>query len=300
MPLRILLTGASGFLGSALARYWTAAGHQLCLLARPASSTHRINDLLDQVMLARPANLSVVMETVRSFAPDVIVHTACSYGRAGESSLDILDANYQLGAALLQATLTCKNGQIVFLNTGTVLAPEVSLYALTKTQFSQWGMAHALQRPQKLQFIDIRLQQMYGAGDDRSKFTTHVIDACRLGEPRLALTRGEQRRDFIHINDVVHAYDVILSQHAELADCDTIDVGSGEAVRIRDFVEHVRRLTGGPTVLDFGAVPYRTAEAMLCLADTTRLRALGWVPQLDLDTGLRFTIAESSSTKGSI
>ncbi|PTT90007.1 hypothetical protein DBR42_06820, partial [Pelomonas sp. HMWF004] len=226
----------------------------------------------------RASTPAEIAAAVREAAPDAIVHTACSYGRQGETPLHVMNANLVLGTALLQAVLddaTRDTGPVTFLNTGTVLAPDVSLYALSKTQFSAWGAALAAQSPQQLRFIDLRLQQMYGPGDDRSKFTTHVIEACRRDEPRLALTAGEQRRDFIHIDDVVQAYDCVLAQRGNFQASDAIDVGSGEAVTMRSFVELAKQVTGASTVLDFGAVPYRPNEAMLCVANTSRLHDLG-------------------------
>lgn len=288
--MRILLTGPSGFLGSALARYWAAQSHQLWLLARPSSKLRQVEDLPATVHVRRAALPDEVAIAVREAAPDVVVHTACAYGRKGETPLDVLDANVRFGTALLQAVLSdtaAKSGPTTFLNTGTVLAPDVSLYALSKTQFSAWGAALATQSPTQLRFIDICLQQMYGPGDDRSKFTTHVIEACRQNEAHLALTHGEQRRDFIHIDDVVRAYDRILERRADFAASDVIEVGSGEAVTMRSFVELAKQLSGAHTRLDFGAVPYRANEAMLCVADTTRLRGLGWQAQTALADGLK-------------
>lgn len=292
--MRILLTGSTGFLGSALAHYWAAHKHQLCLLVRPSSDVKRIQTLLPHVQLERVANAEESFRVVRDFAPDAIVHTACSYGRKGETSLDVMEANLRFGAVLLQAVLDGVPqvaGATTFLNTGTVLAPDVSLYALSKTQFSSWGAELATQSPDRLRFIDIRLQQMYGPGDDRSKFSTHVIEACRQNEAHLALTAGEQRRDFIHIDDVVRAYDRVLDRHADFGASDAIEVGSGEAVTMRSFVELAKQLAGASTTLEFGAVPYRTNEAMLCVADTARLRGLGWRPEVSLTDGLNSMLA---------
>jgi CDP-paratose synthetase len=291
--MRILLTGPGGFLGSALTRYWHTCGHELWLLARPSSRLDRLADLPASVRVLRVSTPDEIAAAVRVAEPDAIVHTACSYGRKGETALDVMDANLRLGTVLLQAVLDAElrdAGPTAFLNTGTVLAPDVSLYALSKAQFSAWGAALATQAPDRLRFIDIRMQQMYGPGDDRSKFTTHVIEACRNNEPRLALTAGEQRRDFIHIDDVVRAYDCILEQRSNFAASDVIEVGSGEAITMRSFVELARQVAGATTVLDFGVVPYRVNEAMLCVADTARLRGLGWQPEVPLVDGLKCMI----------
>lgn len=289
--MRILLTGATGFLGSALARHWAERGHELSLLMRASSRLDRMEDMLTKVRVVRASSPDEIATFVREAVPDAIVHTACSYGRKGESVLDVMDANLRLGIVLLQAVLESKSLEgkppTLFMNTGTVLEAGVSLYALSKTQFSAWGAKLAASAPQLLRFINIRLQQMYGPGDDVSKFTTHVVEACRQNEPRLALTEGEQLRDFIHIDDVVTAYDLILERHDQFAASDAIDVGSGDAVSMRNFVEMTKQLAGAETVLDFGAVPYRAKEAMLCVADTTRLRSLGWHPTVPLADGLR-------------
>lgn len=287
--MRILLTGSSGFLGSSLARYWAGCGHTLSVLVRPASRLDRLPGLLQAVRILRASTPEEIAVAVREAAPDAVVHTACSYGRQGETPLDVMNANLVLGIAMLQTLMdetTRTTGPVTFLNTGTALSPDVSLYALSKAQFSAWGAALARQAAYKIQFIDLRLQQMYGPDDDRSKFTTHLIEACLRNEPRLALTSGEQRRDLIHIDDVVQAYDCILKHRDSFATSDAIDVGSGEAITIRRFAELVREITGASTVLDFGAVPYRPNEAMLCLADTSRLRALGWRPEVSLADGL--------------
>lgn len=292
--MRILLTGPGGFLGSALVRQWAASGHDLWLLARPSSRLDRLADLAAWgPRVVRPSAPDEIAAAVREAAPDAIVHTACSYGRKGETAVDVMDANLRLGTVLLQTVLDSvlrDAGPITFLNTGTVLAPNVGLYALSKTQFSVWGAMLSTMAPDRLRFIDIRVQQMYGPGDDRSKFTTHVIEACRHNEPYLALTAGEQRRDFIHIDDVVRAYDRILQRRDEFGASDAIEVGSGDAVTMRSFVELARQLAGASTVLDFGAVPYRANEAMLCVADTARLRGLGWQPQVTLADGLKSVI----------
>lgn len=289
--MRILLTGGSGFLGSALAARWTADGHALTLLLRPTSSLKRLQALHGRMRVARCEGDAEVAAAVREAAPEVIVHTACSYGRRGESTLQTFDANTRLGLLLAGAALDgAADRRVDFINTGTVLAPHVNAYALSKRQFSDWGALLAHREPARLRFVNVRLQHMYGPHDDESKFTSHVIRACRRNEPRLALTAGEQRRDFVYIDDVVDAYETIRA-HIDAFDaaCD-IDVGSGEAPTVRHFVETAHALAGSVTALDFGTVPYRPDEAMHCQADVAALGRLGWRPRVGLREGLLKTI----------
>lgn len=289
--MKILLTGASGFLGSALARHWAAAGHELALLLRPTSSVRRIRTVQTQCRIARCADDDEIHTLVAEFAPDAVVHTACCYGRNQQTALEVFDANVRLGMVLLQALLSgAPDRGVDFLNTGSVLGAEVSLYALSKAQFAQWGIRLAAQAGPPLRFIDARLQHMYGPDDDASKFTTHVLHACHDHVERLTLTPGEQRRDFIYIDDVVSAYDTLLRHAGQLAKADAVDVGSGEAPTVRQFVETVHAMCRSRSRLEFGALSYRAHEAMLCQADTSRLRALGWQCRHDLRSGLRQTL----------
>ena len=287
--MRILLTGASGFLGSALAKHLQQAGHELFLLLRPSSKLDRLNGSECQFNIGRCITDDEVDELVKRTIPDVIIHTACAYGRQGETATQILDANLRLGLVTLQASLHA--GQpVTFINTGTVLKPNVSLYALSKNQFSEWGRTLAQQCAGNLRFVNVQLQHMYGPRDDASKFSTHVLRTCQRNEPELDLTAGEQRRDFIYIDDVVNAYCMLAEQRDQLeAVCD-IEVGSGVAPTVREFVETVHRLTSSRTKLNFGRLPYRPNEAMLCKANTSQMQTLGWQPRFDLNTGLKRTI----------
>ena len=287
--MNIVLTGASGFLGSALALHLLDAGHRVALLLRPTSRLDRLRGQEAAFDIARCASDDEVDALIRRVQPDVLIHTACAYGRQRESLLQLADANLRLGLVLLQA-LQDTGRPVTFINTGTVLAPEVSPYALTKHQFAQWGRFLAAQSAGQLRFVNVLLQHMYGPGDDPSKFTTHVLHACHRNEPTLKLTAGEQARDFIYIHDVVSAYATLVDRLDELEAVLDIEVGSGVAPTIREFVETVHRLTASRTELLFGALPYRANEAMHCQADISRMKALGWQPRFDLEAGLRRTL----------
>lgn len=287
--MRILLTGASGFLGSALANHLCETGHQISLLLRLTSKLDRLNSVKNDCDIGLCSTDNEVNAFVARVKPDILIHTACAYGRQNESPSLILDSNLRFGLVTLQALLSNKQ-PATFINTGTVLMPNVSLYALSKHQFAEWGSILANQSSGRVGFINVLLQHMYGPGDDAGKFTTQVIQTCNRNAPEFDLTAGVQKRDFIYIDDVVSAYRVIVEQRERLdAVCD-IDVGSGTALSVREFVETVHRLTNSRTQLNFGRIPFRANEAMLCRANISRIQALGWQPRFDLIAGLKKTI----------
>ena len=290
---RVLITGASGFLGSALALHFLNAGHSPSLLLRPTSRLDRLKELGSSFEIGRCKTDAEIRNFVARMAPDVVIHTACAYGRNDESDLELLDANVRFGLNILQGLLDSKK-PTTFINTGTVLSSGISQYALTKNQFAQWGRTIAT-RNNALRFVNVRLQHMYGPGDDVSKFTAHVLHACNRNEPTLKLTAGEQARDFIYIDDVVSAYSTLLVHCDKFNPVVDIDVGSGTAPTIRFFVETAHSLTASSTKLLFGALPYRANEAMHCQANILRMTGLGWAPKYDLEAGLKKTIEQEFS-----
>ena len=137
----------------------------------------------------------------------------------------------------------------------------------------------------------MRLEHFYGPEDADSKFTTHVINSCLKNVPELKLTFGEQKRDFIYIDDVVSAYLIILEKIEEFQDFfNEFHVGSGAAVSIRDFVEKVHQITESQTHLAFGSIPYRTGEMMSSNANVEPLAELGWFCKTNLDQGLKLVM----------
>jgi CDP-paratose synthetase len=287
--VKVLLTGGSGFLGSALALHWLKAGLDVALLLRPESLTNRLQGFENLFSIGRDTTNRGIYAFVKETNPDVVVHTACSYGRDDESILNLLDTNVSLGLAILESLATLQR-PVCFINTGSALPAKVSRYALSKRQFSEWGRCLAAQSAGSLKFINVLLQQMYGPGDDRSKFPMYVLHACHRNIPELRLTAGEQARDFVYIDDVVTAYDTLLKNYNNFDNILDIEVGSGVAPTVKQFVETAHSLTESRTILYYGTVPYRRNEVMLSVADITYMAQLGWMPAFDIYLGLKRTI----------
>jgi nucleoside-diphosphate-sugar epimerase len=103
---------------------------------------------------------------------------------------------------------------------------------------------------------------------------------------QIELTPGEQKRDFIYIDDVVSAYMLLLEKGQNTFRFSEYDVGSGEAVSIRRFVETAKRLSESTTDLLFGKKTYRDHEIMHSQADVGPLKMLGWTPMTSLENGI--------------
>lgn len=289
----ILLTGATGFLGSNLLARLVANNIQVVALKRSFSDLRRIAHLqnivkfydIDRLPLSRVFSENTV---------STIVHCATDYGRRAVPAAQIVEANLILPLHLLQ--LACDHNAKAFINADTILDKGINHYSLSKSQFTDWLKLFS----HKITCINVALEHFYGPLDDRSKFVTQVINDLLKGIQHLDLTPGKQKRDFIFIDDVVAAFLKIVDfANSASTEFYRFEVGTSQTIEIRRFVQIVKELTGNTTSqLNFGALPYRRNEVMESRVDTHALLQLGWTPQVELREGLRRTIELERNNSG--
>ena len=284
-PRRILLTGATGFLGSNLLRRLVASGDHLVVLKRSFSNCSRLEGVSGRL---RTYDIDRVHPRVafEENAIDYVVHCATNYGRASVAPTDVIEANLVLPLTLLQ--LAADHQVIAFVNTDTVLDKRVNHYSLSKHQFLEWLPEFA----SRLACVNVALEHFYGPHDDPTKFVSFVVQQLLACAPRIALTPGTQRRDFVFIDDVVSAFTSILTfARTSGSGVYHFEVGSGQSISIADFVQTAKALSGNTvTDLDFGALPHRPREVMDSRANISQLVSLGWMPRTSLEEGLLRTI----------
>lgn len=287
--MNILITGATGFLGSHLAKDLLNRGHEVCILKRSFSDVGRLRPVLSRIRSYNIDQCGLDEPFHRHGRIDAVIHTATCYGRSNESVSTMQETNIAFPLRLLE---TAANFHVnVFLNTDTLLDAKVNYYALSKSQFTEWGRRLADDR--KIHFINFKFEHIYGEDDDESKFVTYVVSKCLKNVPTLDLTRGEQKRDFIYVGDIVRLYALAIEKSDEINQYFTsYNVGTGTPVSIRDFVTMIHQTANSRTKLNFGAVPYRNHEMMEVNIDTAPLEKLGWKSEVSHLLGIRKTIGQ--------
>lgn len=281
----ILMTGGTGYLGSNIARA-LCDDYQIIILKRSFSPIKRIEQIISKVELFNidEVNLKNVFLHKRI---DAVLHFATHYGRKSKDPLEIVEANLVLPLALLNFAkaydVSC------FINTDTVLDKGINAYSLSKSQFNDWFRILAAD----IVCVNMELEHFYGPLDDSSKFVTHLIHSILKGESEIWLTKGEQKRYFVYIDDVVNAFRLIIEESPTLCKgYHSFQIGSPHGISIRAFVETIKRLAGNEsTFLNFGAIPYRDKEVMDPELDISLLVKLGWSIDIPLEEGLQRTIA---------
>jgi nucleoside-diphosphate-sugar epimerase len=286
MARTVLLTGGTGFLGSHICEQLVRGGDKVIILKRKYSDTWRIKHLLNRLVLynSDEADFSSIF---REQNINAVIHTSTNYGRNGEQPHEIFQSNVIFPLTLLEAAVNFNTD--TFINTDTVLYEYLNFYSLSKKHFSDLLKIYA----KNIKVFNLRLEHVYGDKDGRDKFISMVIDSFLSNKERIQLTVGDQKRDFIYVDDVVSAYVEILdrAQNFEKSYIE-YSIGSGISISIREIVELIRKLTfNSVTKTEFGAIKYRDNEIMQSVADISKAREeIQWFPQYDLETGLKMTI----------
>ena len=282
MKKTILLTGATGFLGSHLLEKFFKEGHKIIILKRSFSNTWRIDYMLSKV-ISYNVDKENLETPFKENKVDIVIHTATKYGRKNEKASDILKSNLNFPLELLEIA-TFFNID-TFFNTDTVLCKYLNYYSLSKKQFTEWTKLFC----NKIKIINLKLEHMYGEKDDLTKFIPFIIKQLLMNVNKIKLTKGEQERDFIYVSDVVNAYyDIFLQVENFAKGFHEYEIGSGEAIKIKSLVQLLKRLTNNKnTILGFGELPYRENEIMESKSNIKKIKEeVEWQPQVALKEGL--------------
>ncbi len=281
---KILLTGATGFLGSSILKR-IIQENDIAILTRPVSNLEKINEYegrLQNFVLGE----NNIDSIISAFQPEVIIHCATDYGRKAVPQIQVIEANLILPLRLIHAA--SQNGLKMFINTDTFLDKGINHYTLSKRQFKEWFHTYC----GDVLCINMVLEHFYGPFDDKTKFVSFVISELISNRPEIQLTPGTQKRNFIHIDDVVEAFHKVLNHDFGVASgFFDFFIASEQTVTIKELVLKLKELCGNQTThLNFGALPFRPNEAMDSSVDISSMKALGWSPQTDLYEGLKSTI----------
>jgi len=274
----VLITGINGYLGSHLAKTF-ASDYNIIGLEYSLNNLSRIKNCNYKVY--KSSNY-ILDNLFNEHFIDIIIHTSTFYGRNEEDIKKLFVSNLIFPFNLLDKAIEKKCS--LFVNTDTVLERFVSPYSLTKQQFNDWLWL----RRHQIKVVNMQLEHFYGPDGNDTNFITTMINRMKNNESKIDITKGEQMRDFVFIDDVVSAYNLVLNnQNLLKSDYTLFQVASGELISIKDLLFLIKEFTKSTSILNFGAIPYRENELMLSTANNSELLAIGWKPYYRIEKGLK-------------
>lgn len=289
---RVLLTGGSGFLGSRILKLLLQNDFFVVLLMSPKGNLDKIKEMIGNNRLNIINREEIDLEKLFSDrAIDYIVHTATCYGRNNESEEVIQDVNVDLPFSLLEQAI--KNKVKAFINADTFFREDMGLkegerlYVSTKKSFLR--KAKEKIAGTELKFVNLILQQIYGPADRPEKFVPAMMRRLQA-DSEIQLTPGEQKRDFVYVEDAASAFLSAILSVDKLDQTEEFEIGAGKSYTIKFIVELIKNLLSSQTRLKWGALPYRDNEIMDSSANIEANQKIGWRAKIGLKEGMQKTV----------
>lgn len=277
--MRILITGATGFIGQKLLKRLTDQHHSVAIHARKQLQE------VDSNVLVFTGALNQLQKEIIAFSPEYVFHLAGSsiYPKNAKEEVELWSANVLYGNTLLSILKEIPG--LVFVNFTTSLAYDgaelypFSYYALTKANFVQ--SLHYFTRYYNFRVFNLILYTIYGKGDKTKRALNYILDSLDASEP-ITMSPGEQIMDFIHVDDVIGLC-LLLLENKPYKKIEEIHVGTGRGTTLKQAAQLIASLSHQKANIHFGSIPYRKEEKMVNIAPISQNRF--WNSSVEIETG---------------
>ena len=294
-----LVTGATGFIGSALVRKLVSQGVQTCALVRNLNGAIQESLYGAEVIASRTTDVKDLKSCLDGRTYEVAFHLAAAgVSRGIQSPESIISGNVSFTTNLLLVTKEWNLKRFVYtgsafeygdtgrqqpIDESTPLRPR-SLYAAAKAAASQCGeiLAKELQIP----FANLRMFGVYGVGESSQRLIPYLIQ-CLSQNSFANLSHGKQIRDMLYIDDVVAAI-IATGECDRLPVSGVYNVCSSVPVNIREIAgEVVKKIQSSERLLKWGANTAPDVEARYIVGANTKITTLtDWRPSISLTAGI--------------
>lgn len=292
---RIFVTGATGFLGRYLVPLLIDASYEVVVLSRKKKAVRIFNNAHNKKITWCVTEKEIEHEFKKGI--ECVIHIATCYGREYDTFADVVNTNLLLPVRILEKAISggCKG----FINADTFfhenlgLKPKERSYITTKKLFLELG--RGMTQGTSVKLINMRIEQMYGPGDHIEKFVPGIIQKLRSTSSVIELTKGEQKRDLVFVEDAAEAFVSAVTHIDSLGNNEEFGVGTGKSVSIKDTVLFLQKITKNRSKLEWGSIPYREHEIMDSKAIVTNNEKLKWSAKTSWHEGLEKTVQSSIS-----
>lgn len=287
----VIVTGATGFVGSNLTKKLVELGYNVHIISRPTSTYENLEEVKSKIdIFIYKHNITELINYFKEVKADIVFHLASLFISEHESEeIDsLIDSNIKFGTYILEAMSKSETYKLI--NTGTSWQHyknenynPVNLYAATKQAFED--IIEYYVKALDFNVITLKLFDTYGENDNRGKLI-NLLEKFSQEKKKLKMSPGEQKIDLVHVDDVVNAfvsaYDLIEEKEINH---DKYAVSSGQEIQLKDLIELYEDVTGNEVLVEWGGRPYRKREVMELWQGFDKLP--NWEANISLRKGLK-------------
>ena len=293
---RVILTGATGYIGKRAIRHLLDNGFSVHAVTTKSLDDKTIKDLFwHRTNLLDPAATKALIETVR---PTHLLHFAwyVEHGKFwnADENLDWLQASLYLaktfvetGGKRMVTAGTC--AEYDWTSKSPFKEYKTPWYSQTIYGASKIALSSTLEAYAKYYDFDFasgKYFSVYGEDESPNRLIPSVVRALIENKPA-ETSHGNQIRDFLFVEEIAKAFVALLESDVRGA----VNIASGEGVRLKEIVREIAEIIGKPELLRIGALPSPQSEPPEIVADTTKLREeVGWRKEHNLKEGLAETV----------
>jgi len=297
----ILITGAAGFVGSNLARYFVSQGIKIHIIIKKNSNLWRLKGVMNKIHVhySDLNNKTNIKRIIKKIKPKTIFHLATNGAYSDQNNLikikeSIFDSTFNL-------INECKKYKFnIFVNTGSsseygfkkkkmkesdVLVPN-SYYSAFKSSASLYCQFESINS--NIQIITVRPFHVYGPFERPTRLIPVLIKKM-LSNKKISLVSPKISRDLIHIDDLIRFYVKIANKKNLIGEI--LNLGSGKRYTIKDIYNSLKKLTGYKKKNLWNTMKNRTWDQSIWYADMSYVRKkIKWKPRINLKNGLLKTV----------
>lgn len=289
--MKILISGATGFIGKHLTEKLLENNNDVCAIVRPSTTGGALNKKIKLFIFDN--NMSDLISFMEKEKFNGVIHLASLFlaQHKPEDIQGLVQSNVLFSAILLEASV--KSNVSWFINTGTFWQhyenkrySPVNLYAATKQAFE--SIAQYYVETSAINFVTIKLCDTFGPGDTRPKILNLFSKISKTGE-KLDMSPGEQLIDLSYIDNVVDGYlrmiSLLSNDEKRKLGGKSFVVSAGKRVTLKKLAAIFEKVTKRKLNINWGGKEYRPREVMTPWEKGDKIP--GWKPKVSIEEGIR-------------
>jgi len=288
----VLVTGGTGFIGQKLVKVLIKNQYNVAVIVRDINLAKEMFG--DAVHYIDNKTSQTFKLNIQAFSPDIVAHLAAySTSRDDLEAIEsLIESNVLFLSRLLDGLRECDLK--LFINTGSfseyyqnddVLNPA---YFYSATKISSRYIIDYFSKVCGFRVINNILYTVYGGQTPHKKVIDYIISSLGSKVP-INMTAGEQVLDFVHIDDVVNFYLLLINKATDFDfQYREYNVATGQGSSIKMLSKMIEKQTGQQANINWGAIEYRPRDIMWAVANIQKERdELQWQPLVPLENGVK-------------